>query len=100
MEECISTLNSSLTYTSTKNFIFPVCSYEYSGTRINSIVATFPPYLMRNYTISCNSVNIIGAGTKSITSQNTWANGIEICCNDLADYKGYMARCSFTFTKK
>nr|DAI43972.1 MAG TPA: hypothetical protein [Caudoviricetes sp.] len=55
---------------------------------------------MRNYTISCNSVNIIGAGTKSITSQNTWANGIEICCNDLADYKGYMARCSFTFTKK
>ena len=80
--------------------MFPVCSYRHSDTYVNSIVAIFPPYIMRNYTIKCNSVIIIGVGTKSITSQNTWANGIEICCNDLADYKGYMARCSFTFTKK
>ena len=96
----IDTLNSSLTYVTNKNFMFPVCSYPYSDTYVNSIVAIFPPYIMRNYTIKCNSVNIIGVGTKSITSQNTWENGIEICCNDLADYKGYMARCSFTFTKK
>ena len=96
----IDTLNSSLTYVTNKNFMFPVCSYPYSDTYVNLIVAIFPPYIMRNYTIKCNSVNIIGVGTKSITSQNTWTNGIEICCNDLADYKGYMARCSFTFTKK
>ena len=96
----IDALNSSLTYVTNKNFMFPVCSYPHSDAYVNSIVAIFPPYIMRNYIIKCSSVNIIGVGTKSITSQNTWANGIEICCNDLADYKGYMARCSFTFTKK
>lgn len=81
-------------------FVFPVCSYTYDGNKNNVIIATFPPYMMSKYTITCTSVNIIGEGAKSITSQSIRANGIEILCQDVADFGGHFARCTFSFTVK
>ena len=100
VKDDIDTLDSKLDGKSGGFFAFPVCSYTYDGNKNNVIIATFPSYMMSKYTITCTSVNIIGEGVKSITSQVVRANGIEILCQDVADFGGSFARCTFSFTAK
>lgn len=107
LQDQITTVNSNLTNLDSKLdgkssglFVFPVTSYVSGSDKNNTIIATFSPYMMKKYNITCTGVDIIGAGGKWITSQETRANGLEILCRDVADFGGHYARCTFKFSAK
>ena len=91
--------NNDLDNKQTDRFTFPVCYYYY-GTPHNIIIASFSPYMMKKYNITCTNVNIIGEGEKSISSQSLTANGLEIDCGGSSSYAGHLARCTFNFSLK